>query len=1164
MSQFIHERVERETFARTVPLPALSPAFAYADDAARYAHEMIGDRREGEYGGVILQRPDGQFLATLPVKGQSRMFEHELVLSTDAENNFLHPPGYICHAFYHSHPNSFDEIKRYFPSWSKESVQTSMNFWSPPDVVFTVGMRGFASVGYLSGLNGSLIKYVPSGSEQEAALVQSYQKGIIRTKQLLSYVLELAAVGELSVIQTNEIWGWKVGRIGADFKLYDSTAMVQASGKRVQQPAFSPAFSTLLDAVKFTRLRQYQQPDQQYGFILKYRNKEHYIASEPVLGSDTPFAPGGVFKVNAAGAIVIPNDLDVVALYGCDSLYHDSDQVPAEQRQVYKHFIDPDAMAQAIRMSLVLRFDRAVPPFPLYITVRDGALLEYQPSSNLAEVPYTRVLSRADGGGLEITRDVLEGHVTPTAYIRGLAQMGTLKVLYHSDLWGLPGEVKAHWTPYARLQRRALSPSFVTLDDAARYVHGKIKQSPKVDRIFGGLIFQRLDKRFVATEPLAGRNETFDPDGVIPGERLDLTPTGGSVVATYQSHRAQASMLSPPGVEQQLYANMFEPHEVYTAIKDRDWAAVRFLSTPDGALIKYVPSGSEREKKFIARVAPPVAHPQHVRHNTLQLKIRSNALKPSDYVAQIVRTGDLFVVQGSPLWGSPGKVTTDWKPEAAPTQVQLKTQLPALSPVFSQAQDAARYAHQNMGARHKRQYGFILKCTHSNEFVATLPVEGESLVIQRVFPRDPSGLDITLPADFKFYAAYLGAPATFFSSPWLVEKVRNLNTLLDFVTPADLADALALVNSVKQLPDAFIGDVPLYVSTNEGALLSYVSANLGAQLASGLFKQGNPLMVQLLNGQLHATEYVRQVAMEGQLEVLINNARWTPGLVTASWVPSKTAPATPAAHTRRFPLSPVFTHPDDAARYVHAHIPHPNQLNVVAAILGKSEYSTYVAVEPHSGGEVANAPETLLLTHKHVAGQLHPVPVFPAGYSRKYLVFSRVYSLKGDYNTLENNLLNNMFWPVDICYATSLLKTYDSDNSFEEIYHSTNDGALLKYKRGTTVATQRLCQPISGANLTYEGYFVENYQPDRTTRRYNGQPPAMLKPDALLTNVLNTGELSVVVASQTWPYKGAVVNTYTIVSPPVQTQLEWDDPRKVQLVPMNGEDKPSAPWHDEL
>lgn len=1166
MSQFFHERIERGTAAKTVPLPALSPAFAYADDAARFAHEMIGDRREGEYGGVILQRHDGKFFATLPVKGQSRMFSHELVLSTDADNNFLHPPGYTCHAFYHSHPNNYAEVKRYFAQWSKESVETSMNFFSPPDVVFTVGMRGFARVGYLSGLNGSLIKYVPSGSEQEAALVEGYQKGLVRAKQLISYVHELAAVGELSVIQTNDIWGWKVGKVDADFKIYNPATLPQAPNKQIQQPAYSPVFSSLLDAVKYTRLRLYQQPEQQFGYLLKYKDQAQYLATEPVPGAEHLFKPDAVFTLNAAGAVVIPRNLEVVAQYYCDNLYHAPDQVPAQQRQVYKRFVEPNAMAQSIRMSLALRFGRDVAPLPLYITVRDGALLEYQPSSTLAEEPYVRTLSQAEGGGLAIKRDLLGGHVTPTAYVHRLAQMGTLKVLYHSDLWGLPGTVDQHWTPYARLSRRALSPSFLTMDDAARYVHRKIKKSPNADRIFGGLIFQRLDQRFVATEPLAGRSETFDPYGIIPAERLDLTPTGGTIVGFYHSHRPQDSMLLPPGVEQQLYADMLEPHEVCAAIQDRDWAPVRFLSTPQGALLKYVPSGTDREKKFLARVAPPVSNPENVRHNALQLKLRTHTLKATEYVGQIVRTGDLYVVEGNTLWGNPGKVTTHWKPSPEPAPVPLATEQPALSPVFTQAQDAARYAHHRMGARTKRQFGFILKSVHSEEFVATYPLEGGGLGLDRVFPRKPSERDNTLPGDFKIHGVYLGTPATYFSSPSHVKDVRNLNTLLGFVTPDDFADALGLVNLVKQQRGAFTGDVPLYLSTNDGALLSYVPVNLWAQLTSGLFGSwGRPLLTQILNGELHVTEYVHQVAANGQLEVVIKSALWNaPGHVTQQWVPYKKAAAMPFPATRRFPLSPVFAHPDDAARYVHAHIPHPNQLNVVAAILGKADYNTYVAIEPNSGGEVANAPQTLLFTHKHVDGQLHPVPLFAAGYSRKHLLFSRAYSSQAGYSALENNLLNNMFWPVDICYATRLLKTYDSDNSFEVIYHSTNDGALLKYRRGATLATQQLCESISGSNLTYEGYFAENYEPDRTTRRYYEKAPEPQKPVELLTRVLNTGQLSVITVSRTWPNKGEVQHTLTINIEPAPGLFEWDDPRKVQLVPTNGADTPSAPWHDEL
>lgn len=92
-----------------------------------------------------------------------------------------------------------------------------------------------------------------------------------------------------------------------------------------------------------------------------------------------------------------------------------------------------------------------------------------------------------------------------------------------------------------------------------------------------------------------------------------------------------------------------------------------------------------------------MSNPENVRHNALQLKLRTHTLKATEYVGQIVRTGDLYVVEGNTLWGNPGKVTTHWKPSPEPAPVPLATEQPALSPVFTQAQDAARYAHHRMG-----------------------------------------------------------------------------------------------------------------------------------------------------------------------------------------------------------------------------------------------------------------------------------------------------------------------------------------------------------------------------------------------------------------------------------------------------------------------------------
>ena len=153
--------------AANTPLPLLSPAFAYADDAARYAHELIGNQRDGEFGGAILRSPQGQFYATLPFQGLAESFNFDNVLPTDAEGNLVHPPGYRCFGLYHSHPNTFETLRAWLTSWPHEAINTLMSFFSAPDIIHSIRNKSFATVAYLSGLNGSLIKYVPSGTPEE-------------------------------------------------------------------------------------------------------------------------------------------------------------------------------------------------------------------------------------------------------------------------------------------------------------------------------------------------------------------------------------------------------------------------------------------------------------------------------------------------------------------------------------------------------------------------------------------------------------------------------------------------------------------------------------------------------------------------------------------------------------------------------------------------------------------------------------------------------------------------------------------------------------------------------------------------------------------------------------------------------------------------------------
>lgn len=51
------------------PLPPLSAAFISADDAAYWAHEQIGSKRDREYGGAILKY-ENRYFATTPVPGE--------------------------------------------------------------------------------------------------------------------------------------------------------------------------------------------------------------------------------------------------------------------------------------------------------------------------------------------------------------------------------------------------------------------------------------------------------------------------------------------------------------------------------------------------------------------------------------------------------------------------------------------------------------------------------------------------------------------------------------------------------------------------------------------------------------------------------------------------------------------------------------------------------------------------------------------------------------------------------------------------------------------------------------------------------------------------------------------------------------------------------------
>lgn len=1111
----------------TARLPDLSPAFVSPDDAARFAHHLIGDFRSAEYGGAILKDAQGFYYATRPVKGKTGAFDPTLVISTNPQGHFIQPPGYTCYALYHSHPDNYDALKRSFGRWTEAQIHIAVNFFSNIDLLLNAQNAYFARVHYLSGVNGSLLKYVASGSAEERALAQRIaedsDKRILSFDSAVGFVKAAVKAGDLSVVQSSEVWDGRLGSIGSDYQPFTPKALQDIAPVIIAQPAFGPVFSSVELALKDVRARIHRTSESLYGVILKRKRMGFVVASEPVTGK-TDFSLLRIFGRNAYGDPHIPQQFEVLGFYCSDGFYRDPSLMPAEEASIFKNFVYPQTLAKGIEKARALAGPGATRSLALYISTRDGALLKYVSTFAASEQKFLARLPEGEGQGLAILRDMLGGIYKSTTYIRELATAGELSVLHTSDLWRNQGRVAGDWQPYAGFYRRDLGPSFVTADDAARYVHKQI--ASRTDSVYGGLIYQRLDNRFVATEPLQGKNETFDASTVYPAELAKFVPKGCSVVAVYHSHRVHPLQLWRSKDEENLFRNMLEPHEVYDAIKNREWAATRYFSAQDGALLKYTPSRFLQEVQLVLELSPPAEHPERVHQNTMAMAMRGNSKKPSEYVSLVAKAVDLQVLVGSALWGGPGKVTEDWRPGAnrAPG-----LQPASLSPVFAQSEDAVRHVHEHMVARQSAQFGLILGSTHSEEYVTTLPLEGGDFSMDRLYQRDDLTKRYQLPAGFKPLGVYVAAREQIDLQGHLPGK----RVYAAFISPLELVKGLQLSIDL-QSQSGFLGsNSVLYISSADGALLRFSSTLDAAQLSMGIFRNaGQTLMDQLITRKLTPLEYVRQVAMAGRLEVLVTNGVWAHAdPVSGGWQPfGAQIGARPERSIRQFPASPVFSHQDDAARHAHNRIKLPHTRNTLGGILHNPAYNTYVALEPAVNDEPVNVAETLLKTHRVTAGPASPRAVLPDGFKIVSLHFSRDVRSQSASDEVETRLLRNIPWPEDICYATHTLDL--KGLGVEYLYVSTDDGGLLRYWRGSPQANFQLCNKVVGYGWTPQGYFEENL---RAT-------PLDLLPSDVLTRVLNSGGLRVLLTSSSWPLAGTIATEHSIFTHPEEFDYEGTTP----------------------
>ena len=1086
-------------------LPTLSPPFINPDDAARFAHELIGDHHDSDYGGVILKDAEGRYFASRPEKVVGDIFRATQFISSSASGQPLHPPGYTCHAFYQSREHLLATEQTPFPGVKNEEVHFLANFFLPADIQALLIMASFTTTYYLSGFNGSLLKVESSGTPEESALydfLAHAQQDSELLLEMIQYMKQVTETMRVSVVQSADVWAGHVGPLTPAF----FTAVRQPTvveGVIVQRPALGPLLASEQLALEYARSRTAALTDQHYGFILKSTDSQAFIVSQPVTGV-MDFALERAFPKGSNGHPELPTGFAIVAVYGCDGEYQDPALIPTSQPTVYKNFMHPEAFEKGVRQAQALAPEDHIHALPLYIAARDGALLKYVSRSSPVENDLFSKLPLSKGGGMELLHNILSGAESIDAMIHTLAHAGVLDIVRGSDVWGAEGRVQSTWQPFEGFMRRTLGPVFIDMDDAARFAHEQIAQ--RVDFTYGGLILQRSDGRFVATEPLAVTTETFNSSVVFPPEVASFMPWGCWAVATYHTHRIQPLQLWRSDEEERINRSMFEPHELRVAMQEQVGYS-RYLSTQDGALLKYTASGTDLEKKFLPRITPPDAHPEQVYNNPTRIKLRTGALKPSQYVTQVARVGDLSVVVASPLWGGRGKIKPEWKPAQAPDEAISASLPPALSPLFTQAQGAMRYVHARMGERTHTQFGVILKSVRSDHYIATEPLPARNASLTQIFSRPFGSQRYSLPAGFAFDSVYMATP----KEP--VARVFD-DVLADFIAPTDLVNLAVLSSSVR---DQTVGrsDYPkMFISTRHGALLSYRAENLNTLLGLDSSLGSSVSILDLLNTQkLRSPDYVRKIASSGNLQVLLSSSMWaTIGRVTSAWRPYALELPTGHASVANVPaLGPVFSHIDDAALYSHRKIVRPHKSDVVGAVFFSPADSTYVSLEPEINGMGAKAQDTIFLNalFERSSSKNRPLPVLPAGYGPVAIYYARCPVKPSIARPGQRNWVDHTFWPMDICFMTKSLARLEF--SVNIAFTSGNDGSLLKYVRSPGKDEGDLCTLVVGYDYWENQYLNQDWvdKGRETESEYIGK-------------LVKTGELVVVHTGENWSRLGWV------------------------------------------
>lgn len=1024
----------------------LSRPFIAAHDAAVHAHEQIGARRDRAYGGYVLKDKQGRFYITEPEACDANAFAHGLFFSANGQGPLIPPEQYDIHGRYGSHPalSMVDPGEVAQRRWSREEALINQQVFSA-DEIHDVLSHGQPA--YLSAAEDCLLAYTPSASPAEQRLLSSTapQPGGSTVQQRLDqgrlkpaqWVIQLAQAGDLRVIMGNALWGPRS-------PIYSDWSAAFDYAPRLGAPdytTYGALFGSADEAARNLHARVHGRnlAEQAYfGFILKHKDTEQYLASEVVGTGDlnTLFKLNRVFVPIAGGDFRFPDGFVLCGLFR--SQQWQPAGLPAPTAWLTRYFVMPKVLYIALydtkRAGEKYNNGRNL---PVYFSTQEGALLRY------VSLPFN-----VGSGGLvdkaleDAERVLTSGQKTPQAFVREWAGRGELKVIRTSQCWDQPGLVVRTWTGYEHLARRRLSPAFAHADDAARYAADIIGEGRR--RTYGGVVLRQSDGWYVATDPLAVPPQGFALNWVYPDVAVTggLYPLGSTVVARYRSVLGQETQMLLSADQKAIYQSML-PTGVLSNLLHRDTRIQReYLFGPQGTILRYQSTGSAQEAALKARLGPLNPLNGDEVDTEVERQLRNGTLLPGDFVGQVAKAGDLRVVKGNAVWGFARRLSGPFVANLqTPPVLEIKQVFAdaPCSPIFARADDAVRYAQRLSSPRPEVQFGYVLKSVNKNTYMVTLPlVRGDYTRFAQVFA------DGLLPQGYGLDGLYLCA-STAPIAP------SNDDMAASFFSPQVLATGVCFVSNLARN-----GTLPLYLLCADGALLRYVFDKNGRQSAYALLSQAGAIGRRLLEGASTVADYVRTLAATGELDVRVRSTVWgREQTVTAQWRP-KAQPwrFEDNPHLLSF-CGPLFSHADDAARWARKQVGEFKGVEYLGAVLTCPGVAGFVPLDPVEDRHAWLQDTIVKLFQFDRAGlevtAEHPLFAYNVN---AVLAFYKGMVATPDLQAQEWKLLNNFVSGNELRSYLDIVKV--NRPVAESVYLTCRGGALLKYVPGFTASETQL------------------------------------------------------------------------------------------------------------